>query len=100
MKLLGTQPMPTPSWIGLFTTLIGSNSAAKACAGSETGKPKRLDPTRFLSNTESRKPASPPHPGDIIPLRWAASFRNPGRHHIVLPGRLRRNRHAFGYGAP
>jgi hypothetical protein len=25
-------------------------------------------------------------------LRWAASFRNPGRLHVVLPGRLRRNR--------
>src|SRR5271166_529352 len=78
MKLLGTQPMPTPSWIGLFTTLIGSNSPAKACAGSETGKPKRLDPTRFLSNTESRKPAS-------LPTR-ATSFRYGGRHHSGIPG--------------
>jgi type IV secretory pathway VirB10-like protein len=25
-------------------------------------------------------------------LRWATSFRNPGRHYSVLPGRLRRNR--------
>ena len=24
--------------------------------------------------------------------RWAASFRNPGRHYPVTPGRLRRNR--------
>ncbi|MGI8569982.1 MAG: hypothetical protein ACR2KT_13425 [Methylocella sp.] len=31
------------------------------------------------------------HPGGIIPLRWAASSRNPGRHYPVIPGRLRRN---------
>jgi hypothetical protein len=35
-----------------------------------------------------------PDPGGIIPLRWAASFRNPGRHYPVIPGRLRRNRQA------
>src|SRR3984957_6641983 len=29
-------------------------------------------------------------PGGIIPLRWAASSRNPGRHYPVTPGRLRR----------
>ena len=33
------------------------------------------------------------NPGGIIPLRWAASFRNPGRHYPVVPGRLRRNPH-------
>jgi hypothetical protein len=32
-------------------------------------------------------------PGGIIPLRWATSFGNPGRHYPVIPGRLRRNRH-------
>ena len=32
-------------------------------------------------------------PGGIIPLRWAASSRNPGRNHPVIPGRLRRNPH-------
>src|ERR1019366_9842257 len=30
-------------------------------------------------------------PGGIIPLRWATSFRNPGRHHPLIPGRLGRN---------
>lgn len=32
-------------------------------------------------------------PGGIIPLWWATSFRNPGRHYPVMPGWLRRNRH-------
>ena len=78
MKLLGTQPMPTPSWIGLFTTLIGSNSPAKACAGSETGKPKRLRPHPLPQQHKSRKPAS-------LPTR-ATSFRYGGRHHSGIPG--------------
>src|ERR1019366_6438961 len=34
-------------------------------------------------------------PGGIIPFRWATSFRNPGRHHPVIPGRLGRNPHTF-----
>ena len=36
-------------------------------------------------------------PGGIIPLRWAASFRNPGRHYPAIPGRLRRNRQSFAF---
>src|SRR5208283_1263913 len=86
MASSATRPTPTPSWTGSFITLIGSNSPAKACAAPETGKPKRLDPTPILSNMKTRKPAS-------LATR-AASFRNPGRLHVVLPGQLRRNRHS------
>src|SRR5271165_3500794 len=78
MKLLATRPTPTPSWTGSSTTLTGSNSPAKACAGPETGKPKRLDHTPVLSNMKSRKPAS-------LATR-AASFRYGGRHHSGIPG--------------
>ncbi len=39
-------------------------------------------------------------PGGIIPLRWAASSRNPGRNHPVIPGRLRRNPHPHADSSP
>jgi len=77
-KCPAIRPTPTPSWTGSFITLIGSNSPAKACDGPETGKPKRLDHTPFLSNIKSRKPAS-------LATR-AASFRYGGRHHSGIPG--------------
>jgi hypothetical protein len=35
------------------------------------------------------------HPGGIVPLRWEASSRSPGRHYPVIPRRLRRNPHKY-----
>jgi hypothetical protein len=41
----------------------------------------------------------PPAPGGIIPLRWATSSRNPGRHYPVISGRLLRNPQARALNA-
>ena len=60
---------------------------------AQPGKEKRKGLTSSRTSTkEDSKVSAPRHPGGIISLRWAASFRNPGRLHSVLPGRLRRNR--------
>src|SRR5207248_9016995 len=37
------------------------------------------------------------HPGEIISERRATSSRNPGRHHVGIPGRLRRNPHPSSF---
>ena len=50
-----------------------------------------IESDKNLSVSEARDP------GGTIPLRWATSFRDPGRHYPVIPGRLRRNRHAHAY---
>ena len=69
--------------------LTASTWPAKACAAPAQSKIRRLDQRhrRCQENPSARELR---HPG-IIPLRWAASFRNPGRHYPVTPGRLRRN---------
>src|ERR1700726_4324238 len=69
--------MPTPSWTVSFTMPTASNSPAKACAGHEANRTRRLDP--------------PPSPVTQIhrPARLAtraASFRYGGRHHSGIPG--------------
>src|ERR1700730_7943473 len=69
--------MPTPSWTVSFTMPTASNSPAKACAGHEANRTRRLDP--------------PPPPVTQIhrPARLAtraASFRYGGRHHSGIPG--------------
>src|ERR1035438_1607474 len=69
--------MPTPSWTVSFTMHTASNSPAKACAGHEANRTRRLD--------------QPPSPVTQIhrPARLAtraASFRYGGRHHSGIPG--------------
>src|SRR5713226_4202745 len=69
--------MPTPSWTVSFITPTASNSPAKACAGHEANRTRRLD--------------QPPSPVTQIhrPARLAtraASFRYGGRHHSGIPG--------------
>src|SRR3981189_1979254 len=69
--------MPTPSWTASFTMPTASNSPAKACAGHEANRTRRLD--------------QPPAPVTQIqrPARLAAraaSFRYGGRHHSGIPG--------------
>src|ERR1700676_1638355 len=69
--------MPTQSWIVSFTMPTASNSPAKACAGHEANRTRRLD--------------QPPSPVTQIhrPARLAtraASFRYGGRHHSGIPG--------------
>lgn len=85
-------PTPTRTWTASSTTLTASNSLAKACAARAASGLKPLDQT---SSPVRQNPSvsEPRHPGGIIPLRWAALSRNPGRHYPVTPGRLRRNRH-------
>src|SRR5580692_196196 len=68
----------------------GSISPARACAEPASNKIKKLDQLASpMTKNESASEAR--DPGGIIPLRWAASSRNPGRHYTVIPGRLRRN---------
>src|SRR6202043_1628376 len=70
----------------------GSISPARACAEPASNKIKKLD--QLASRMTKNESASEARdPGGIIPLRWAASSRNPGRHYPVIPGRLRRNPH-------
>src|SRR6266403_2039658 len=69
--------MPTPSWTVSFITPTASNSPAKACAGHEANRTRRLD--------------QPPSPVTQIqrPARLAtraASFRYGRRHHSGIPG--------------
>src|SRR5664280_2180128 len=69
--------MPTPSWTVSFTMPTASSSPAKACAGHEASRTRRLD--------------QPPSPVTQIhrPARLAtraASFRYGGRHHSGIPG--------------
>src|SRR5665648_741984 len=69
--------MPTPSWTVSFITPTASNSPAKACAGHEANRTRRLD--------------QPPSPVTQIhrPARLAtraASFRYGVRHHSGIPG--------------
>jgi hypothetical protein len=83
------RPAPTPFWTVSSTTLIASNSPAKACVGPKQSNRGRLDPT--------------PQPVTTIyrPARLAtraASFRNPWRRCPVTPGRLRRNRQSLPQG--
>jgi hypothetical protein len=73
------------------TTPAASKSPAKACAGPEESNPRKVDqppsPMTQIHDLRARDR------GRIIPLRRATSFRNPGRHHPVIPGRPRRNPH-------
>src|ERR1700689_84217 len=69
--------MPTPSWTVSFTMPTASSSPAKACAGHEASRTRRLD--------------QPPSPVTQIhrPARLAtraALFRYGGRHHSGIPG--------------
>src|SRR3984893_5178672 len=69
--------MPTPSWTVSFTMPTASNSPAKACAGHEANRTRRLDPPP-PPVTQSHRPAR-------LATR-AASFRYGGRHHSGIPG--------------
>jgi hypothetical protein len=69
--------MPTPSWTVSFTTPIASNSPAKACAGPEANRTRKLDQTSSPV-TQSHRPAR-------LATR-AASFRYGARHHSGIPG--------------
>src|SRR5450759_5333842 len=69
--------MPTPSWTVSFTTPIASNSPAKACAGPEANRTRKLDETSSPV-TQSHRPAR-------LTTR-AASFRYGARHHSGIPG--------------
>src|SRR3954453_17209236 len=71
--------MPTPSSIVSFTTPTASNSPAKACAGPEANKTRRLDQTSSPV-TQIHRPAR-------LATR-AASFRYGGRHHSGIPGAI------------
>src|SRR5271167_5061446 len=69
--------MPTPSWTVSFTMPTASNSPAKACAGHEANRTRRLDQTSSPV-TQIHRPAR-------LATR-AASFRYGGRHHSGIPG--------------
>src|SRR3981189_3192166 len=71
--------MPTPSSIVSFTTPTASNSPAKACAGPEANRTRRLDQTSSPV-TQIHRPAR-------LATR-AASFRYGGRHHSGIPGAI------------
>ena len=68
---------PTPSWIVSSTTLIASNSPARACVGPKQSIRGRLDPTS--------RPVTTIHRPARLATR-AASFRSGGRHHSGIPG--------------
>jgi hypothetical protein len=76
-EIIGDPTMPTPSWIVSFTTPTASNSPAKACAGPEANRTRRLDQTSSPV-TQSLRSAR-------LATR-AASFRYGGRHHSGIPG--------------
>src|SRR6202048_3799762 len=69
--------MPTPSWTVSFTTPTASNSPAKACAGHEANRTRRLD--------QPLSPVTQIHRPARLATR-AASFRYGGRHHSGIPG--------------
>src|ERR1700675_5098455 len=69
--------MPTPSWTVSFTMPTASNSPAKACAGHEANRTRRLD--------EPPPPVTQIHRQARLASR-AASFRYGGRHHSGIPG--------------
>src|SRR3954462_13520762 len=71
--------MPTPSLNVSFTTPTASNSPAKACAGPEANRTRRLDQTSSPV-TQIHRPAR-------LATR-AASFRYGGRHHSGIPGAI------------
>src|SRR5674476_1380507 len=71
--------MPTPSWTVSFTMPTASNSPAKACAGHEANRTRRLDlPPSPV--TQIHRPAG-------LATR-AESFRYGGRHHSGTPGEI------------
>src|SRR3979490_801077 len=71
--------MPTPTSIVSFTTPTASNSPAKACAGPEANRTRRLDQTSSPV-TQIHRPAR-------LATR-AASFRYGGGHHSGIPGAI------------
>src|SRR3954447_13763855 len=71
--------MPTPSSIVSFTMPTASNSPAKACAGPEANRTRRLDQTSSPV-TQIHRPAR-------LATR-AASFRYGGRHPSGIPGAI------------
>src|SRR5260370_1445799 len=68
--------MPTPSWTVSFTMPTASNSPAKACAGHEANRTRRLD--------QPLSPVTQIHRPARLATR-AASFRYGGRHHSGIP---------------
>src|ERR1039458_2962484 len=69
--------MPTPSWTVSFITPTASNSSAKACAGPEANRTRKLD--------QASSPVTQSHRPARLATR-AASFRSGGRHHSGIPG--------------
>jgi uncharacterized protein YndB with AHSA1/START domain len=86
-----TPPTLTPSSIASSIMLTASTYPARVCARHVPESFQKVDqPASQMPKADLTVEARPL--GGIIPLRWAASSRARGRHHIVLPGRLRRNR--------
>ena len=76
-EIIGDPTMPTPSWTVSFTMPTASNSPAKACAGHEANRTRRLD--------QPPSPVTQIHRPAKLATR-AASFRYGGRHHSGIPG--------------
>ena len=80
-KSSAIRPTPTPSWTVSSTTLIASNSPAKACVGPKQRNRGRLDPTPQPATTIHRparlatRAASFRYGGDIIQESRAALSR-------------------------
>src|SRR5436190_17253477 len=74
--------MPTPSSTASSTTPTASTCPATVSGGHAQSRPRELDQTnRSVPRITSQRGSKP----------WATSCRNPGRHQIGMPGRLRRN---------
>ena len=75
-KCPATRLTPTPSWTGSSTTLIGSSSAARACAAPVASPQKRLDQKPRRRKKLTRPISAAPRAGSSR-YRGAASSRNP-----------------------
>src|SRR6266536_4782445 len=76
----------TPSSIASSTPHTGSISPAIACDAHEPAEHQGL--TAAPPNAKKLSASEAPDPR-------AASCRNPGRHHLGMPGRLHRNPHSY-----
>ena len=78
------RPTPTPSSTGSSTTPTASTCPVTVCGGHARNQPREVDRTmRSVPRITCQRGSAD----------WAASGRNPGRNHIGMPGRLRRNQH-------
>src|SRR5438094_8387569 len=77
--------MPTPFSIASSTTPTGLISPATACDAPAPPRLPRIDHPSYQMQKIIRQRGTGPR---------ATSCRNTGRHHLGMPGRLRRNPHA------